>query len=977
MPKVLNINPRSVYNKSENLKTFIKEHEIDVVCISESWEREDQRLDAVLDIDNFTVISNPFVRKRGEAGGRPAIMVNSNKFTVDNSVQSLVTAPPGVEMVFTIIKPHNTNNSSIVKRIFVGCLYSKPNSRKKSILLDFIAETFHLLSSMYPDAISWIIAGDSNDLKLTEILNLNKDFKQCVQDPTRLQPPAILDIIITDISRFYQTPECLPPLEADEDTGGSASDHLVVVMTPLDNFNNKKRKIKKTVQFRPLNEEGFKMMESQLQNFDWETVVKIDSVDEQAESLQHVLFDMFETSFPMKTKTFLCDSEPWYTEKLAAMKRRKSREFYKHRKSEKYLALHKTYKDELSIAKKSYYSRKIQKLRSSNPRMWYRQMKSMMTNNNSSEEVPEVEDIKDLPDTEQAEKICEKFSSIANEYEPLDRSKIDIPHFTKDDILVISVTEVEEILKNLNTNKSVRKNDVPPKIFKYFHRYLAQPLTSLINNALEKGVWPDMLKLEIVTPIPKVPHPQNVEDLRNISGLLMLNKIFEKAICPYVISDMKATMDPSQFGNLKGVSVQHYLIKMLDRIHNALDGSNNESTAVLACYADWKQAFNRQDATLVIKSLQRNGVRSSLLPIAMSFFENRRMKVKWHSVLSETKPLDGGGPQGSSWGVISYLSQTNDNANNIPVEDRYKYFDDLSFVEKINLKEAKIENFNFHDHVSSEIPDHNQIIKKENLKMQSYINDLNEWTENNLMKMNAKKTKIQIFNFSKKYQFTTDIQLQNESLEIVDMKRILGVYLTSNLKWDKQVDVLIKSANIRMKWLHAAKKFTDDRKILKQLYTIYIRSILENAATVWHSGLTQGNIEDLERLQKSSLKVMCGKNYSTYEQALKDMNMESLNDRRTKLCVNFIKKSIKLENFKELFPENKNINMNIRNHERYYVKKYKTERCKKSSVPYFQSLMNKYVKEQKDMFSKLLKSSSLYVSSESCHMTARCENINH
>ena len=86
-------------------------------------------------------------------------------------------------------------------------------------------------------------------------------------------------------------------------------------------------------------------------------------------------------------------------------------EFYKHRKSEKYLALHRTYKDELSIAKKSYYSRKIQKLRSSNPRMWYRQMKSMMTNNNSSEEVPEVEDIKDLPDTEQAEKICEKFSS--------------------------------------------------------------------------------------------------------------------------------------------------------------------------------------------------------------------------------------------------------------------------------------------------------------------------------------------------------------------------------------------------------------------------------------------------------------------------------------------------------------------------------------------------------------------------------------
>ena len=103
---------------------------------------------------------------------------------------------------------------------------------------------------------------------------------------------------------------------------------------------------------------------------------------------------------------------------------------------------------------------------------------------------------------------------------------------------------------------------------------------------------------------------------------------------------------------------------------------------------------------------------------------------------------------------------------------------------------------------------------------------------------------------------------------------------------------------------------------------------------------------------------MCGEKYSTYEDALKYMNMETLYNRRTKLCTNFIKKSIKLQNFKELFPENKNINMNVRHHEKYYVKKYKTERCKNTSVPYFQTLLNKNVKEQKVMFAKLLKSHS-------------------
>ena len=297
-------------------------------------------------------------------------------------------------------------------------------------------------------------------------------------------------------------------------------------------------------------------------------------------------------------------------------------------------------------------------------------------------------------------------------------------------------------------------------------------------------------------------------------------------------------------------------------------------------------------------------------------------------------------------------------------------------MEQINLKEAKIEKYNFKEHVSSEIPDHNQIIKSDNLKTQGYINDLNEWTEKNLMKMNAKKTKIQIFNFSKKYQFTTNIQLQNESLEIVNHKRILGVHLTSDLKWDKQVDTLIKRANMRMRWLHSATKFTEDRQILKQIYTIYVRSILENAATVWHSSLTQSNVESLERCQKAALRIICADKYITYENALKFMKMQSLNDRRTKLCVNFIKKSIKLDNFKQLFPENENVNVNLRNHEKYFVKKYRTERCKKSSIPYFQNLMNKYVREQSDMFKKLIKSHShshINVPSESYHMIARCE----
>ena len=65
------------------MKTFILEQEIDVVCLSESWERQDLSIEEALNLgDNYRVISNPFVRR--ERVGRPAIIVNTNKFDVED-----------------------------------------------------------------------------------------------------------------------------------------------------------------------------------------------------------------------------------------------------------------------------------------------------------------------------------------------------------------------------------------------------------------------------------------------------------------------------------------------------------------------------------------------------------------------------------------------------------------------------------------------------------------------------------------------------------------------------------------------------------------------------------------------------------------------------------------------------------------------------------------------------------------------------
>ena len=79
-----------------------------------------------------------------------------------------------------------------------------------------------------------------------------------------------------------------------------------------------------------------------------------------------------------------------------------------------------------------------------------------------------------------------------------------------------------------------------------------------------------------------------------------------------------------------------------------------------------------------------NGARPSLIPLIASFLENRRMRVKWHGKESSERSLPGSSPQGSNFGILEYLSQSNDNASTVPIQDKFKWMDDLSILEIIN-----------------------------------------------------------------------------------------------------------------------------------------------------------------------------------------------------------------------------------------------------------------------------------------------------
>ena len=96
-------------------------------------------------------------------------------------------------------------------------------------------------------------------------------------------------------------------------------------------------------------------------------------------------------------------------------------------------------------------------------------------------------------------------------------------------------------------------------------------MSHMINHSIKTGMWPDSYKLETITPIGKQHTVESLDQLRPISNLQLCDKIQESIISELVISDMKGKLDPSQYGNQKKTSIQHYLLKIMDQIVKNVD----------------------------------------------------------------------------------------------------------------------------------------------------------------------------------------------------------------------------------------------------------------------------------------------------------------------------------------------------------------------------------------------------------------------
>ena len=152
---------------------------------------------------------------------------------------------------------------------------------------------------------------------------------------------------------------------------------------------------------------------------------------------------------------------------------------------------------------------------------------------------------------------------------------------------------------------------------------------------------------------------------------------------------------------------------------------------------------------------------------------------------------------------------------------------------------------------------------------------------------------------------------------------------------------IVKKSWGRMQLLRKVSSFGASVREKLDIYKKFIRTHAEQSCTVWNSGLTKGNEKDIERIQKSAVRLILGRRYTTYQEALQELNIETLKERRKSLCLKFANKCLKNAKTKNMFKKNiKDHTMVTRNPLKYKESQVRTTRLHHSAIPYMERLLN-------------------------------------
>ena len=107
----------------------------------------------------------------------------------------------------------------------------------------------------------------------------------------------------------------------------------------------------------------------------WKQVDETHDVNMKTNLLFQTLRENIKQFFPQKVSKYTSDDSPWCNDQVKKLKRLKSREYNKHRKSTKWNSLNEQYMLAIQAAKRNFYKHIVKDIKLSNPSQWYSKLK--------------------------------------------------------------------------------------------------------------------------------------------------------------------------------------------------------------------------------------------------------------------------------------------------------------------------------------------------------------------------------------------------------------------------------------------------------------------------------------------------------------------------------------------------------------------------------------------------------------------------
>ena len=284
------------------------------------------------------------------------------------------------------------------------------------------------------------------------------------------------------------------------------------------------------------------------------------------------------------------------------------------------------------------------------------------------------------------------------------------------------------------------------------------------------------------------------------------------------------------------------------------------------------------------------------------------------------------------------------NPEHMDEDDIYKYIDDLNILEIILLA-SLLEDYNYVEHVPSDIGVNDKFLPPHTFQMQENLNTISSWTHENLMRINTRKSNYIFFTRTQNKNFQTRLTMNGDKIDRQEYVKILGVWLSEDIgDWTKNTSEICRKAFSRMGMLSKLKYVGVPIEDLIEIYCLFIRSTAEYCSAVFATSLTVEQDRKLTTIEKTALRIFLQDNYISYKAALEMTGLSSLGDQRAAHLLSFSRRASKHPvHGPRMFPPNPNLldNHNIRNREKFQVNFSRGAAYFKSTIPTAQRLLNK------------------------------------